>query len=224
MKIKSRIDVITNSSNEVFIYKSNKDPKVILKEIKKILGPNPQCSGMGGVLEVARGGELEDFDYKETYEGIPKDYILINMDYGFIHTDGIKEYLLETFGEPLSDKDIEALLEPAYRRRFEASITNLQSHSGEEITEELINIFEEYCHNYWCLSDLSSDLPKLSDPDILLPFIKSYEEERDKYQKELSEIQDKEAQWEKVDDLEYYIKVYDIMIKHGKELYEENKK
>ena len=79
-KIKNIIDVITNSSNEVFIYKSTEDPEKVLKDLKDILGSHHDCSGMGGVLEVVSSPNLEGFSYKDSYEGFPEGYLLTNID------------------------------------------------------------------------------------------------------------------------------------------------
>ena len=70
MKLRNINDVITNSSNEVFIYRSDANPEKVLKKLKKILGPNHDYSGMGGVLEVASTPDIkEEFDYRAVHHG-----------------------------------------------------------------------------------------------------------------------------------------------------------
>ena len=89
MKVKSITDVITNSSSEVFMIKSEgRSDKEILKILNSI--KDDGCSGMGGYMEILNdrnmpdGIVLIDIDWskEEVIKHIVKNFFLIGVDEG----------------------------------------------------------------------------------------------------------------------------------------------
>ena len=80
MKIKSIINVITNSSSEVFIFKSNLKKNKILSDLHELTKDCIGCSGMGGILEFKKPVWL------------PDDYLALEIDYGY-DLEKIKKYI-----------------------------------------------------------------------------------------------------------------------------------
>lgn len=83
MKIKSIINVITNSSSEVFIFKSNLKKNKILSDLHELTKECVGCSGMGGILEIKTSKEIE---------WIPEDSFRLEVDYGY-DLEKIKKYI-----------------------------------------------------------------------------------------------------------------------------------
>lgn len=83
MKIKSIINVITNSSSEVFIFKSNLKKNKILSDLHELTKDCIGCSEMRGILEIKTSNEID---------WIPKDSFRLEVDYGY-DLEKIKKYI-----------------------------------------------------------------------------------------------------------------------------------
>lgn len=142
MKIKSITDVISNSSDEVYIYKSNANPKKVLHDLRKILGPDHATSGMGGILEVV--SDINDFTYPiEAYVGFPKGYLFMDIDHGYYKD--LKPYLDEHFGKELSEEEIDKLCLPYYQKQYKESLEKVEKlPENFEITDKIDNLLVEW--------------------------------------------------------------------------------
>lgn len=145
MKIKSITDVISNSSDEVYIYKSNANPKKVLQDLRKILGPDHATSGMGGILEVV--SDVNDFTYPiEAYMGFPKGYLFMDIDHGYYKD--LKPYLDKHFGKELSEKEIDKLCLPYYQKQYEEALQKVENlPENFEITDEIDDLLVEWWVN-----------------------------------------------------------------------------
>jgi hypothetical protein len=100
MQVKSKTDVITNSSSEVFIIKSDKSPEAMKRFLEKIKEEDSRVSGMGGIVEVYDNQttkndcyywDWEDYeseasdvvDEHKPFECLPDGYLAIDLDYAF---------------------------------------------------------------------------------------------------------------------------------------------
>ena len=100
MQVKSKTDVITNSSSEVFIIKSDKSPEAMKRFLEKIKEEDDRVSGMGGIVEVYDNQttkndcyywDWEDYeseasdvvDEHKPFECLPDGYLAIDLDYAF---------------------------------------------------------------------------------------------------------------------------------------------
>ena len=154
MKIKSITDVITNSSSECFLIKTEKSRKEVLKELKnkERFGEN-HSSGMGGVLEVFdKSTEIEDFEWFTDYceeeikhtpfEFLPKDYLAIHVDKGyedlinFIKTE--YEFVEDIFDDnsPVFNK----IFETYYKKEEEEILKRM----GEVDDRKIVNLWPRY--------------------------------------------------------------------------------
>lgn len=142
MKIKSITDVISNSSDEVYVYKSDADPKKVLQDLRKILGPDHATSGMGGILEVV--SDVNDFTYRvDAFEKFPKGYLFMDIDHGYYKD--LKPYLDEHFGKELSEKEIEKLCLPYYEEQYKKALEKVENlPENFEITDEIDDLLIEW--------------------------------------------------------------------------------
>ena len=96
-RIRNIIDVITNSSDEVYLLKTDEDPDFVVSELRRVLGPerSRHYSGMGGILRAATIATINDFEYPEDYQWLPEGYMLVCIDHGY--TDYLVPWLKENF-------------------------------------------------------------------------------------------------------------------------------
>lgn len=84
MKIISFTDVITNSSSETFLIKSDSTPEEFTKELLEVRGSEYYSSGLGGKITV-----MDD------WEGLEKGYLIVNLDR---ELDTVIDYLRNYYG------------------------------------------------------------------------------------------------------------------------------
>lgn len=154
MKIKSIIDIITNSSSECFLIKTEKSRKEVLKELKDKKGSGENyCFGMGGILEVFdKNTETEDFEWFTDcceeeikhipFEFLPEDYLAIHIDeeyedlINFIKTE--YEFVEDIFDDnsPVFNK----IFETYYKKEEEKILKQM----GEADSREIANLWPQY--------------------------------------------------------------------------------
>jgi hypothetical protein len=122
VKIKSKINVITNSSSEVFIFKSNLKKNKILSDLHELTKDCVGCSEMGGILEFKKPVWL------------PDDYLSIEIDHGY-DLEKIKKYI----------SSIGCLSSENFRDKFYSKkIKKLWSEIGNANSEkEVIKLFDK---------------------------------------------------------------------------------
>lgn len=81
MKIKSIIDVITNSSSEVFVIKTGMTEKELRKILLEITKDHIGCSGMGGIIDIHTNQSPEENGLD--WEWLPEDSFGLHIDYGY---------------------------------------------------------------------------------------------------------------------------------------------
>ena len=213
MKLRTINDVITNSSNEVFIYRSDANPKKVLQELKKILGPNHGCSGMGGVLEVASTPDIkEDFDYRESYLGLPAGYLLVNIDYGYL--SDLKDWLSENLGEPISEEEEKKLFLPSVTKKNTELLGRLRTIT--EVTDKTMNIFGRWYRSCYDLN-ICGGKPEIPKDKVQL-FLDYHENEYQKLKKRADKLPVKSDDWY---DLQYDMDLQYGVIKGLKKLLDE---
>lgn len=215
MKLRNINDVITNSSNEVFIYRSDANPKKVLRELKKILGPNHGYSGMGGVLEVASTPDIkEEFDYRESYLGLPAGYLLVNIDYGYL--EDLRGWLRENLGEPLSvDEKIKLFLPGAIKKNSELLE---QLKAVTEVTNETRTLFGHWYSSCYDLEVCGGGHPEVPKDKVQL-FLNYYEKEYQEIKARADKLIPKSDDWY---DLQYDMDLQNGVIKELKKLLDEN--
>lgn len=203
MKLRNINDVITNSSNEVFMYRSDADPVKVLRELKKILGPNHDCSGMGGVLEVAATPDLkEEFDYRESYLGLPKGYLLVNVDYGYI--EDLRNWLQDNLGEPISDEERLKLFLPSAIKKNSELLEKLKTIT--EVTDEATSIFGHWYSSCYDLEICGGGKPEIPKDKVQL-FLDHYEKEYQDLKSKVDKLIPESEDW--------YDLQYDMDLKYG---------
>ena len=148
MRIRSINDVITNSSDEVLVLRTDRSTIEVLaslaKEIDR-LGIGNQYSGMGGVLEVADRDHPEDFDYSGEFHNLvwlPSDCRMAQIDFGYI--DGLRGFL-KTHYEVLEDEVWrEKYYAPWLKSQAEAALVILQ---GARTESEIKEAYSKW--SYW---------------------------------------------------------------------------
>lgn len=91
MKIKSILDVITNSSSECYLVKTSIPKSEWLRELGIVKTADPYCSGMGGVLEIFDNKtEGDSYDWEDRndevcipFRHLPDDYLVLHVDHGY---------------------------------------------------------------------------------------------------------------------------------------------
>ena len=215
MKLRTINDVITNSSNEVFIYRSDANPKKVLQELKKILGPNHGCSGMGGVLEVASTPDIkEEFDYRESYLGLPAGYLLVNIDYGYL--EDLHGWLQENLGEPISDEEEKKLFLPSVTKKNKELLEQLKTIT--EVTDESRNIFSRWYRSCYDLEVCGGGHPEIPKDKVQL-FLDYHEKEYQEIKARADKLLPKSDDWY---DLQYDMDLQYGIIKGLKKLLDEN--
>ncbi len=215
MKLRTINDVITNSSNEVFIYRSDANPKKVLQELKKILGPNHGCSGMGGVLEVASTPDIrEKFDYRESYLGLPAGYLLVNVDYGYL--EDLHGWLQENLGEPISNEEEKKLFLPSVTKKNKELLEQLKTIT--EVTDESINIFSRWYRSCYDLEVCGGGHPEIPKNKVQL-FLDYYEKKYQKIKARADKLIPESNKWY---DLQYEMDLQSGAIKGLKKLLDEN--
>ena len=214
MKIRTISDVITNSSNEVFIYRSDADPKEVLEKLKEILGPDHGCSGMGGVLEVAATPDIkEEFSYRESYLGLPGGYLLVNIDYGYL--EDLREWLQENLGEPISVEEKKKLFLPMAIKENSELLEQLKSIT--EVTNETIKVFGHWYSSCYDLETCGGGHPEIPKDKVQL-FLDYHEKEYQKIKARADKLIPKSDDWY---DLQYDMDLQCGVIKGLKELLNE---
>lgn len=154
MKIKSITDVITNSSSECFLIKTQKSRKEVLKELKdkEYFGEN-YSSGMGGVLEIFdKNTEIEDFEWftdcceEEVkhipFEFLPKDYLAIHIDerykdlINFIKTE--YEYVENIFNDP------SPVFDEIFKNYYKKEEEKILKQIGETDDKKVVSLWPRY--------------------------------------------------------------------------------
>ena len=215
MKLRTINDVITNSSNEVFIYRSDANPKKVLQELKKILGPNHGCSGMGGVLEVASTPDIrEEFDYRESYLGLPAGYLLVNVDYGYL--EDLHGWLQENLGEPISSEEEKKLFLPSVTKKNKELLEQLKTIT--EVTDESRNIFSRWYRSCYDLEVCGGGHPEIPKDKVQL-FLDYHEKEYQEIKARADKLLPKSDDWY---DLQYDMDLQYGIIKGLKKLLDEN--
>jgi len=215
MKLRNINDVITNSSNEVFIYRSDANPKKVLQELKKILGPNHGCSGMGGVLEVASTPDIrEEFDYRESYLGLPAGYLLVNVDYGYL--EDLHGWLQENLGEPISSEEEKKLFLPSVTKKNKELLEQLKTIT--EVTDESRNIFSRWYRSCYDLEVCGGGHPEIPKDKVQL-FLDYHEKEYQEIKARADKLLPKSDDWY---DLQYDMDLQYGIIKGLKKLLDEN--
>jgi hypothetical protein len=200
MNIRNISDVITNSSNEVFCYRSDANPEEILKELKKILGPNHDCSGMGGVLEVASTPDIkEEFDYRESYLGLPGGYILVNIDYGYL--SDLLSWLQSNLGDPISEEEIHKLMLPSMIEKNSKLLEQLKT--IVEATDDTVKIFARWYSSCYDV-EVGGGTPEMPKDKIQL-FIDYYENKYQRLKSKSDKLTPESEDWY---DLQYEMKLY----------------
>lgn len=186
MKIKSIVNVISNSSDEVYVFKSNANPKKVLQDLKEILGSDHASSGMGGILEVV--SDINDFTYPiDAYKKFPKGYLFMDIDYGYY--EDLKPYLDEHFGKELSEKEIDKLCLPYYLEQYKEALEKVENlPENFEINDKIEDLLCEWWNNrtYVLRSGgkiENKDLKKYLKPFMDYSLIK-FQEFEEKYSKD----------------------------------------
>ena len=214
MKLRTINDVITNSSNEVFIYRSDANPKKVLQELKKILGPNHGCSGMGGVLEVASTPDIrEEFDYRESYLGLPAGYLLVNIDYGYL--EDLREWLQENLGEPISQEEEKKLFLPGVIKKNSELLEQLKAIT--EVTNESMKTFGRWYSSCYDLEVCGGGKPEIPKDKVQL-FLDYHEKEYQDIKARADKLIPKSDDWY---DLQYDMDLQSGVIKGLKKLLDE---
>jgi hypothetical protein len=215
MKLRTINDVITNSSNEVFIYRSDANPKKVLQELKKILGPNHGCSGMGGILEVASTPDIrEEFDYRESYLGLPAGYLLVNIDYGYL--EDLRGWLQENLGEPISDEEEKKLFLPSVTKKNKELLEQLKAIT--EVTDESMKTFGRWYSSCYDLEVCGGGHPEIPKDKVQL-FLDYHEKEYQKIKARADKLIPESDDW---CDLQYEMDLQSGVIKGLKKLLDEN--
>ena len=102
MKIKSINNVITNSSDEVYIIKTDKSAQEVLKELIAMKDPEEHSSGMGGILNVETATAYVGNDLYYKHDNIPEGFAYVTVDDGFTT---LNDYL-----RPLHNRHVENLI------------------------------------------------------------------------------------------------------------------
>jgi hypothetical protein len=192
-RIKNITDVITNSSNEVFIFKSTANPEEVLKDLKDILGPHHDCSGMGGVLEVVSSPNLEGFSYKDAYEGFPEGYLLTNIDYGYI--EDLKPYLSEHLGDALEEGEIGTLLRPWYQEKYNKALEEFTSLPvGFEVNDGTIMKFLDWVRLRSDLKWCGGKIDPIDKDRYIKPFIEYFSKRVEDLKKEIDQVSDDDSE------------------------------
>ena len=191
MKIRTISDVITNSSNEVFIYRSDADPKEVLGKLKEILGPDHVCSGMGGVLEVATTPDIkEEFSYRESYLGLPAGYLLINIDYGYL--SDLHDWLQENLGEPISEEEKKKLFLPMVIKENSELLEQLKTIT--EVTNETLKVFGHWYSSCYDLKTCGGGHPEIPKDKVQL-FLDYHEKEYQEVKARADKLIPKSDDW-----------------------------
>lgn len=139
MKIKSISDVITNSSDEVYIIKTDKTAQEILDELLSIKDPKEGCSGMGGILNVETHDDYvgNDLNYAHENIKIPKGFAFATIDNGYTK---LHDYL-----RPLHCNYVQEIMDISYCFKYD-----IEYLKDKKITSEMSKI----------IPDLKDDIKK----------------------------------------------------------------
>ena len=199
----------------MFIYRSDANPKKVLQELKKILGPNHGCSGMGGVLEVASTPDIkEEFDYRESYLGLPAGYLLVNVDYGYL--EDLHGWLQENLGEPISSEEEKKLFLPSVTKKNKELLEQLKTIT--EVTDESMNIFSRWYRSCYDLEVCGGGHPEIPKGKVQL-FLDYHEEKYQKIKARADKLIPESNKWY---DLQYEMDLQSGAIKGLKKLLDEN--
>lgn len=153
LKIKSQNDVITNSSDETFIIKSDKRCGVIRQELLKFYEEHRSdddmwCSGMGGEIEVYDNvrpyegtGEF-DGDVSPMYPELPDGYFACDIDNGL---EGLHRFIKENYDYVCSmdDDEYDKLTRPYWENERDRAQKDLENAKTQKEIEESFERLEE---------------------------------------------------------------------------------
>lgn len=137
MKVKSKIDVITNSSSEVYLIRyPDKPEKLKEKLVDKRKSMDLWCSGMGGIIEVHQNEpNLDDWGF-----GILDGYVVVQIDQGFTE---LIDYLKNNY-EVLQNLDTEdGPREDMIREAVKKKIKDLEEQAYQETPSRQVELWQE---------------------------------------------------------------------------------
>ena len=118
MKIENISDVITNSSSEVFLVKTEEKARIIEAKLKAIFEeghPEDRCGGMGGIIEcfdnttevTGEGWDWEDPFCMKGMDWKHKPFIHLPDEYVAIHIDECLKYIWKHIVETYDVQDFD---------------------------------------------------------------------------------------------------------------------
>lgn len=170
MKVRGKTDVITNSSSEVFIVRTDVKPSRLRHLLEQMKTEETMFSGEGGLIECFNNEtEVNDYPwdwddpeqehYSEKYlhkpfRFMPQDYVAVHIDYGLGDIIGWLKANYEVLGEVDDRGEGERIfngwLEEYWRGRKAYWDEKLQSIDSDEALKEIWPQFEreQECINY----------------------------------------------------------------------------
>ena len=144
-KIRSINDVITNSSDETYIVKSELTPNEMLALLREHLNPEESCSGMGGILEVYSNTSVSDnAKYGRNSKYMPNGFLALCIDNGF---ESIKKFAkdeLNAITEYSEDGDSNIISDIKYIKCILDYITNGMNYEKEKLQyPELYDVLQD---------------------------------------------------------------------------------
>lgn len=151
MKIKSILDVITNSSSECYLVKTNIPKSEWLRELGIVKTADLYCSGMGGVLEIFDNKtEGDSLDWEDgnneiciPFRHLPDDYLVIHVDNGYSNCrdfiTGHPDYVESIWGE---NAQVDKSFRLEYWKKKEEEINKAMSEVKSD--DELQKLWDEY--------------------------------------------------------------------------------
>jgi len=137
MNIRSKIDVITNSSTEVYLIKYPDKPEQLKEKLISLRkSMDLRCSGMGGTIRVHQNEpNPNDWGF-----GIPPGYVVVEIDQGFRE---LIDYFKHNY-EVLQNIDTEnGPFEDMVKKAIKERIKNLEEQSYQEIPSKQIELWKE---------------------------------------------------------------------------------
>lgn len=137
MKIKSIINVVTNSSSEVYVIKTGMTEKELRKILLEITKDCIGCSGMGGIMNIYTNQSPEE-DGRD-WEWLPENCLGLHIDYGY-DLKKIKEYLESLGCEYLIP---ETLRENYYTTKASEVMKKLEASTSQAEITRLYDVWEK---------------------------------------------------------------------------------
>jgi hypothetical protein len=169
---------------------------------------------MGGVLEVASTPDIrEEFDYRESYLGLPAGYLLVNVDYGYL--EDLREWLQENLGEPISSEEEKKLFLPSVTKKNKELLEQLKTIT--EVTDESMKTFGRWYSSCYDLEVCGGGHPEIPKDKVQL-FLDYHEKEYQKLKKRADKLPVESEDW---CDLQYEMDLQSGVIKGLKKLLNE---